>query len=373
MSITAVIHLGELISRDRGKLLSTWRNQVKQLPSARHLDVPTLNDHIPGLLDELAEALKTVADQSITEAMLDDTAPQHGLQRLQDGFDIAEVVAEYNILRGCVYDLAEDNGIVIRGEAFHILNRVLDEAIGMAVQTYATQRALEVKQRRDEHLAFVAHDLRTPLNAIALSTRLLEMILGERATEEETPQVLDTMRRNVRQLEDLVAAVLKENIDVLQDGSKELIRRKFDLWPLVEDVVQGFHLVADTASTRIQNEVPIDLTVYADASMVSRILQNLLSNSIKFSPRGGVRIGAEPLAQGGGAECWVHDDGDGISEELAAKIFDKFETDPSRGDGYGLGLAIVKEFVEAHGGVVRVESKAGDGTTFRFTLPARQP
>ena len=94
------------------------------------------------------------------------------------------------------------------------------------------------------------------------------------------------MRRNVRQLEDLVAAVLKENIDVLQEGSKELTRRHFDLWPLVEDVVQGFHLVADTGSTSIHNEVPSDLTVYADASMVSRIFQNLLSNSIKFSPRG---------------------------------------------------------------------------------------
>ena len=82
------------------------------------------------------------------------------------------------------------HGIVIRGEAFHILNRVLDEAIGMAVQTYATQRALEVKQRRDEHLAFVAHDLRTPLNAISLSTKLLEMILGSSAPKNETPQVL---------------------------------------------------------------------------------------------------------------------------------------------------------------------------------------
>jgi signal transduction histidine kinase len=107
--------------------------------------------------------------------------------------------------------------------------------------------------------------------------------------------------------------------------------------------------------------------------MVSRIFQNLLSNSIKYSPRGGVRIGAKALAPGGDVECWVHDDGDGISEELAARIFDKFETDPNRTDGFGLGLAIVKEFVEAHGGTVHVESKAGAGTTFRFTLPAQRP
>ena len=66
------------------------------------------------------------------------------MERYQDGFDIVEVVAEYSILRGCIHDLAESNGFAIEGQAFHILNRVLDEAIGLAVQTFATQQALEL-------------------------------------------------------------------------------------------------------------------------------------------------------------------------------------------------------------------------------------
>src|SRR6476659_1974975 len=167
--------LAALIKHERSALLSNWRHQVRQLPSARHLDVPTLNDHLPGLIDELAAALREKSDESIPEALKEGSPTAHGLQRLQNAFDIEEVVAEYNILRGCIHDLAESNDLRLQGEPFHILNRVLDGAIGLAVQTYATQRALEVQHRREEYLAFVAHDLRTPLNAISLTTKLLEL------------------------------------------------------------------------------------------------------------------------------------------------------------------------------------------------------
>src|SRR6185369_16006004 len=98
--------LAELVKRERLPLLSRWRQQVRALPSARQLDVPTLNDHMPGLLDELADALQTKSDQTIPEALSKSSAPVHSLQRLQNGFDIQEVVAEYNVLRGCLHDLA---------------------------------------------------------------------------------------------------------------------------------------------------------------------------------------------------------------------------------------------------------------------------
>ena len=144
--------LASLIEDQHEALLSNWRALLKQLPSARHLDLPTLNDHIPGLLIELSNELKVGAVTSIPRIHMGGTPPAHGLQRLEDGFEIEEVVAEYNILRGCVHDLAYDNGIDLQGEPFHIMNRVLDAAIGAAVQTYATQQALMVQQRREEYL-----------------------------------------------------------------------------------------------------------------------------------------------------------------------------------------------------------------------------
>lgn len=169
--------LAQLIGFERGALLAVWRAQVRALPAARHLDAPTLNDHIPHLLAELAQALRAGSQETIAEALLDDSPPAHGLQRVKDAFDIEEVVAEYNILRGCIHDLAERNGLNMQGRPFHVLNRVLDGAIGSAVQSFATQKALEVQHRRDEYLAFVAHDLRTPLNAISLTARVLELLL----------------------------------------------------------------------------------------------------------------------------------------------------------------------------------------------------
>ena len=181
MTINVLDQLAALVKQERQALLSRWRQQVRHLPSARQLDVPTLNDHIPGLLDELAAALQSKSDQTIPEALSESSPPAHGLQRLQEAFDIEEVVAEYNILRGCIHDLADDNGLTLQGKPFHIINRVLDHAIGLALQTYATQRALEVQRRREEYLAFVAHDLRTPLNAISMAGRVLEMTLpGQR-------------------------------------------------------------------------------------------------------------------------------------------------------------------------------------------------
>jgi signal transduction histidine kinase len=117
--------------------------------------------------------------------------------------------------------------------------------------------------------------------------------------------------------------------------------------------------------------VPDDLVVYADASLLRRVFQNLIGNAIQYTPRGEVLIGARELGAEGAVECWVGDNGGGIPEELLENIFDKGATDPENTGGTGLGLVIVKTFTEAHGGKVTVESKEGVGSTFRFSLPTK--
>jgi two-component system, OmpR family, phosphate regulon sensor histidine kinase PhoR len=361
--------LAALIKRERDALLSRWREQVRQLPSAKDLDTPALNDHVPTLLDDLVTAFQSVSDETIPEALLEGSPPAHGMQRYQDGFDIIEVVAEYNILRGCIYDIAENHSLILHGRAFQILNRVLDEAIGLAVQTFATQRALEVQRRREEYLAFVAHDLRSPLNAIALAAQVLQPPFSGQGASAQTDQMLKTLHRNVQRLQALVENVLKESDHIRTESGIKLERREFDLWPLVEALIHDLNPVAGTSSTQLINEVPEDLTFYADASLLKRVFQNLIANAIKYTPRGEVVIGAQEAGAEGGLECWVRDNGAGIPEDRLEIIFDKLETDPEREGGTGLGLAIVKTFVEAHGGKVTVESKEGVGSTFRFTLP----
>jgi two-component system, OmpR family, phosphate regulon sensor histidine kinase PhoR len=354
-------------------LLTRWRAQVRKLPAARGLDTPTLNDHVPNLLGELASAFLSGSDESIAQALADGSPPAHGLQRVKDAYDIEEVVAEYNILRGCIHDLADRNGLSMQGEPFHILNRVLDGAIGSAVASFATQKALEVQHRREEYLAFVAHDLRTPLSAISLSARVLERLLARDRTETiETTQKFKTLNRNVQHLQDLIGKVLMENTNLETEGGVKLERRRFDLWPLVEALVDDLHPVAGTGSTRLINAIPDDFTVYADAGLLRRVFQNLIANAISYTPHGEVVIGASATGEGATAECYVRDNGEGIAQDRRLSVFDKHETDPDRHEGLGLGLAIVKTIVEAHDGVVTVESELGVGSTFRFTLPGQR-
>lgn len=345
---------------------------MRQLESAKHLDVPTLNDHIPTLIDELADALRSKSQSSIVEALREGSPPAHGLQRVKDGFDIQEVVAEYNIFRGGVHDLAQTYGIVLQGEPFRIVNRVRDGAIGMALQTFTTQQALEVQHRREEYLAFVAHDLRTPLNAIALAARVLELLLapGELDVNQTAP-MLHALNRNVKHLENLVRKVVEENTNLTTEVGIRLQRREFDLWPLVESLTHDLHPVAGTSSTRLRNSVPFDFVVYADAGLLRRVFQNLIANAITYTPRGEIVIDAKVTEDGNSVECSVSDNGEGIPPDRCQGVFEKHVTDPDKEGGLGLGLAIVKTFVEAHDGVVTVESELGVGSTFRFTLPGR--
>ena len=121
-----VHQLVTLIRTQREALLDRWREQVRQLPGAAGLDGPTINDEVPQLLDNLAEALHMGNEDRETSAI----SAERGLLRWQAGFDVTEVVAEYNILRQCLQDAAERDGIILTGKTLHIINAVFDEAIG---------------------------------------------------------------------------------------------------------------------------------------------------------------------------------------------------------------------------------------------------
>jgi signal transduction histidine kinase len=177
----------------------------------------------------------------------------------------------------------------------------------------------------------------------------------------------------VQQLQDLIGKVLEENSNLLADSGVKLERRWFDLWPLVEAVLDDLETVAVAAHTKLSNRVPDDLVVFADATLLRRVFQNLIANAIRFSSGGEVIVGAQVAAANGIVECWVSDNGQGIAAELLERVFTKGETggDDGSGSGLGLGLAIVKTFIEAHGGQVMVDSVVGQGSRFQFTLPVQ--
>ena len=370
MSTENLYALAALIRRERDTLLAEWRQEVRQLSVAHSLDVPTLNDHIPDLIEELACELEVCSDGSMIEGLKENSIT-HGLDRLRLGFDVEEVVAEYNALRGVIQDLIERHDLRLRGVVNRTINRVIDVSIGLAVKTYAAQKALEIQQRREEHLAFVAHDLRSPLAAISMAARLLEVSVPDVGKDERAAMLLETMHRNVTRLNTLVVKVVQEEANLQAKVNEKVERQEVRLRPLVEQLVADLGPLAAASNLNLINGVPDGLTAFADASMLTLIFQNLISNAIDYTPHGEVVIGARKAEETGAVECWVSDNGAGIPAERLEKVFDKLETDPDRGSGMGLGLAIVRQFVEAHGGQVSVESEVGRGSKFRFTIPAR--
>jgi two-component system phosphate regulon sensor histidine kinase PhoR len=348
-----------------------WRSEVRKLGVAKDLDIPTLNDHIPDLIEELACELEACSDETMIEGLKDNPVI-HGLDRLELGFDVEEVVGEYNALRGVILNLIEAHDLQVKGLINHTINRVIDKSIGLAVKTYATQKALEVQQRREEHLSFVAHDLRSPLSTISIAAQLLESRLPDAAGDAATANLLATLGRNVTRLNELIVKVIQEENNLNANPNERARRRDIELKPLVDTLMKDLDPMAVSSNAELFNQVPEDIIAFADPNLLTLVFQNLISNAISYTPHGNIIVSARHDPEANSVECWVSDNGAGIPKERTDKIFEKLETDPERDTGMGLGLAIVKQFVEAHGGSVSVDSVIGVGSTFRFNLPNRE-
>lgn len=357
--------LAALIKNRREELLADWRSQVRLLPGAAELDTPTINDEVPQLLDSLAEELVRGSEEG--DAQVGAVSAEHGLLRWQAGFDVTEVVAEYNILRCCLQDLAESNGLLVVGKAARIVNTIFDQAVGRAIKAFETMMTIELRHRHAEHIGFLLHDLRTPLEAMSLAITLLDRSLLSDAKNPPVTSAISVLRGNTERLNDRIGSVLH--------GSKG-IGRGFDpqfsmlnLRERVEKMMHDLGPIAELSHTQLSNEVPADIEVFSEIRLMDQVIQNLLSNAVKFTQAGTVIFRARKESDAA-ITCWVIDTGEGIAPEAMDKVFERFETEgPRDRRGIGLGLTIVKEIVELHGGEISVESEIGKGATFRFRIP----
>jgi signal transduction histidine kinase len=171
-----------------------------------------------------------------------------------------------------------------------------------------------------------------------------------------------------------MSGLVNDILDVsrLENKQMPVERKTFALAPLATEVLKLQTVLADKKGIRLENAIPPETLAWADTGLISRVLQNLVGNAIKFTLPGGlVRVAASAgVNDRESLLIAVSDTGPGIPVEFQEQIFQKFFTGWQRQSGTGLGLAFCRLAVEAHGGRIWVESQPGQGATFAFTLPA---
>ena len=244
-------------------------------------------------------------------------------------------------------------------------------------QQFATRAALAIDnarlhamlkqaiRSRDEVLAVVAHDLRNPLNTIGMAA---ELVREPSVSDEDRARQLDIIHRSVGVADRLIRDLL--DVSRIEAGRLELDCAPTQLASLIDEVAAMLRPQAAARTIELDVRLPTgDPVVLADAARLRQVLFNLVGNALKFTDNGGtVSIGAD--AADDAIQISVTDTGIGIPEDAREHIFDRFwQVKHSVRGGAGLGLAIAKSIVEAHGGRIWVESRAGGGTVFRFTIP----
>jgi two-component system sensor histidine kinase GlrK len=232
------------------------------------------------------------------------------------------------------------------------------------------QRLLDLAQERNRFLRHMSHELKTPLANIREGTELLmDGAVGELDSNQR--EVAGILRENGIKLQRMIENLL--SFSAWQTSSVGLEATQFRLRPVVKQVLENQQLTL--LSQRVRLDVRIeDVTLIADRSKVRLILENLISNAVKYSPKGGT-IHLRARTAGEMLELDVADSGPGIPVEDRAHVFEAFYTGraakTSAVKGTGIGLSVVLEFVSAHGGTVQIIDGEFPGAHFRIRMPSR--
>ena len=237
---------------------------------------------------------------------------------------------------------------------------------------WMAKKLQELDDMKAEFLAHVSHELRTPLASIREGTQLmLDQIPGPLTQDQRDTLLImaDSCERLIR----LISTLL--DLSKMEAGMMEYRFAQTDLKRIAEVSINKVRLLADRKHIKILTELPADrLRVPADASRIEQVLDNLMSNALKFSSEGGVvKLAMELQHKPGLVRVSVSDTGLGIPADDLPHIFERFYQGRGQAKpglaGSGLGLALAKKVVEAHKGKIWAESEAGKGTTMHFVLP----
>lgn len=414
----------------RDAILDAWRAYGDVLPGrniAASLSRAQFNDHIPAVLDSLSEGLRSWPEETSTGAaqLEAEKVADHGVQRWQQGYSLAEVLREWGYLQMCVAAELERYGgdhPSLEPDVMPNARRIWAQLCADGVTASATQygrlqqsesaghvTALEqalaalhtMEQSRAEAWRTAAHDLRGSVTVVKGAAALNAS--GAALPELERAEVAEMLSKGVLSLNDLLNDLL--SLARLEAGHEQRRVTTFDAAVLLRDFCTASQAAATDRGLFLKMDGPSTLPVEGDKPKVLRILQNLLLNAVKYTERGGISV-SWGLDTSRGTQRWtlsVQDTGPGldatpfteIAQELheATTLADKAReastdrrrempaattvpsvtenTSPEAPSGEGVGLSIVKRLCELLEGSLELATKAGHGSTFRVILPCK--
>ena len=289
------------------------------------------------------------------------------------------------LLAGSFADLCDNFFIQPRWQNWFIENLSLTLGAGLFGRgiwqwVREKERLLDqLQQERDFEASLVpklSHDLRVPLTNLCGMINIAEDDPDFLDEPSRRRNFLEVMMRGAKQMSLLIDNILESHL--LKSGKMALRPDSVPFFSLLDETCRDFQYQAKTKQITIETDCPeVELAVDADQIKVMRIVQNLLNNAIKFSPKGG-RVVLKATCENGAVTVRITDEGPGISaDQIAAIMQESPWTNNSGNDagrtGYGIGLKVVKEFVRLHGGRFWIEPNFPQGARFCFSLPLRQP
>lgn len=373
------IYLGTELHRRSTELTRRWLERLLTRLAVRpHRIFPseTLLNEIPAVLQRISDYLISGGGPIHEQAVREELARLARLRREQ-GYDIEEILAEFDILGEILYaalrEEARGFGPHIAAEqAIEVAERLYRTLMAIASITATTFREEGFKDRRERARLLggfgraLAHEMRNRLGAGTAALHLLASAAGHGPARE---RALASLRKTLQRLEGLSEDILA--LAVAQGSEESAQGRRLCLDAVLEEAVLGLETLALEKGVAIEVDGTIP-DVQVDATRVELVLINLIGNAIKYSdPSRGqcwVRISIAREDQ----RHWridVADNGLGIPEPMQETVFEHFvRAHPEVGEGTGLGLAIAREAVEQIGGRIWLDSAPGSGTVVRFTV-----
>jgi signal transduction histidine kinase len=392
--------LGQVLGEKVEMVTAAWIRAVSQdseIESAKQLAYEAVRDSLPQVLEELASLLSR--DEDDDPDKLEDRSLHHGFVRAQQGYDTAEIVREYRLLRRVLLAALEPE--LLTGtpaellRAVRVIDDLLDGIITLSIESYIEARLKELRQMQSQltltnqeltrlvqvqkdNLSFMAHELKTPLNSIIGHSSVLLQKQRRRMQADDSVTSLDQLERvlrNGRRLLQIINDMLE--ISRYSEGQIQLHLVPANVGNLIREIIEdGLEPLALEKELSLSVDVSnAPQLVMTDALRLQQLVTNLVSNAIRYTKAGSVIVVARQTT----TDSWeisVADTGIGIEEDARSQIFDPYvrsNPDTQVVAGTGLGLAIVKGIVDLMGGTIQLTSEIGVGSTFTITLPLIQP